>query len=197
MWFFALASGGFKEAAEDGVVFQSLVRASALDDPAHDDDGAQAPFGLIIGGGYSGVAEAGEEDLKFDGVVRLAALGTPGTIHVCVIGVNIATATAAKDPVLGLRRLKAATAQLSVDGHACQTTQHDQDIGKNEIWHGHITKELQARWWSLAFATQRPVAPTIVRTAGWYNSRAATARPFSPPQIESQLPRTWPARQLG
>jgi hypothetical protein len=65
VWFFALASGGFKEAAQDGVVFQSLVGASALDDPAHDDDGAQAPFGLIIGGGYSGVAEAGEEEFLF------------------------------------------------------------------------------------------------------------------------------------
>ena len=35
--FLALAAGGFKQAAQDAVIFQSFVGAGAVDDFAHDD----------------------------------------------------------------------------------------------------------------------------------------------------------------
>ena len=59
--FFALAACGFKQAAQDAVIFQSFLRAGAVDDFAHDDDRAQTALGLIIGGRDVGPAEAGEE----------------------------------------------------------------------------------------------------------------------------------------
>ena len=46
-WFFALAAGGFDEAAKDAVVLESLLAASALNDAAHDDHRAQALLGVV------------------------------------------------------------------------------------------------------------------------------------------------------
>ena len=65
MGFSALAARGFKEAAQDAVVFQALGGAGALDDAAHDDDGPQAALGLVVGRRDAGAAEAGEEEFLF------------------------------------------------------------------------------------------------------------------------------------
>ena len=48
--FLALALGGFEQAAQDAVVLQALIGASALDDFAHDDHRAQTALSLIFGG---------------------------------------------------------------------------------------------------------------------------------------------------
>ena len=72
MRFFALASGGFKEAAQDGVVFQACLGTGSLDGFTHDDHGAEAALGLVVGGRDVGVAEAGEEELLFRAVEALA-----------------------------------------------------------------------------------------------------------------------------
>jgi hypothetical protein len=61
----ALAAGGFKEAAQDAVVFQSVNRTGTLDDSAHDHHGAQTTLGLVVGGRNPGAVEAGEEELLF------------------------------------------------------------------------------------------------------------------------------------
>jgi len=47
--FFALAAGGFKQAAQDAVILQSVLAAGSLDDFAHDDHGPQAALGLVVG----------------------------------------------------------------------------------------------------------------------------------------------------
>ena len=74
--FFALAASGFEEAAQDAMVFQTFVGARALDDPAHDDHGAQTALGLIVGRGDVGTAKAGEEKFLFLAQETLAkALG--------------------------------------------------------------------------------------------------------------------------
>ena len=62
MRFLALASGSFKEAAQDGMVFQALVGTGSLDDFAHDDHGAEAALGLIVGRRDMGASKAGEEE---------------------------------------------------------------------------------------------------------------------------------------
>jgi hypothetical protein len=72
-------------------------------------------------------------------IVRLAALGTPRTIHIGVIRINIPAATAAEDAVLCLRWFKAASAELGVNGYTPQASQHDYDIRKNEVWNRHAT----------------------------------------------------------
>ena len=58
----ALSPSGLKEAAQDAVVFQSLVGTGALDNSAHDDDGAQTSLGLIVGRGDMGTSKTGEEE---------------------------------------------------------------------------------------------------------------------------------------
>ena len=60
---FALAAGGFKPAAQDAVVLQTLAGTRAVDDFAQDDDRAQTALGLIVGRGDVGAAETGEEVL--------------------------------------------------------------------------------------------------------------------------------------
>jgi len=59
--FYALAAGGFLEAAQDAVIFQPARPAGAVDDFAQDDDRAQTALGLVVGRGHLGPAEAGEE----------------------------------------------------------------------------------------------------------------------------------------
>jgi hypothetical protein len=63
--FLALASGGFKEAAHDGVILESFGSAGALDDPAHNDHGAEGALGVVVGGRDVGTAKAGEEEFLF------------------------------------------------------------------------------------------------------------------------------------
>ena len=60
---FALSSRGFKQTAQDTVVLQSFIGARALNDLAHDDHGAQAALGLVVGGWDIGPSEASEEVL--------------------------------------------------------------------------------------------------------------------------------------
>jgi len=60
---FALSAGGFKQAAQDAVVLQTLAGTRAVDDFAQDDDRAQTALGLIVGRGDVGAAETGEEVL--------------------------------------------------------------------------------------------------------------------------------------
>jgi hypothetical protein len=62
---FALAPGGFKEAAQDAVIFEAFVGAGALNDSAHDDHGTQTAFCLIVGGRDVGASEAGQEQCLF------------------------------------------------------------------------------------------------------------------------------------
>src|ERR1051325_1707106 len=62
---FSLTAGGLKEAAQDAVVFLSLVRAGAVDDFAHDDHRTQTALGLIVSRGHLGMAKASEEVLLF------------------------------------------------------------------------------------------------------------------------------------
>ena len=45
-WVFCPGGGGFKEAAQDAVVFHALVGTGSLDDPAHDDHRTQNAIGL-------------------------------------------------------------------------------------------------------------------------------------------------------
>lgn len=54
----ALSFGRLEEAADNAVVFQTFLRAGALDDFAHDDHRAQTLFGLVIGRGDPGMPEA-------------------------------------------------------------------------------------------------------------------------------------------
>jgi len=54
---FALSAGGFKEAAQDAVVLQTLAGTRAVDDFAPDDDRAQTALGLMVGRGDVGAAE--------------------------------------------------------------------------------------------------------------------------------------------
>ena len=61
--FYALAAGGFLEAAQDAVIFQPARSACAVDDFAQNDDRAQTALGLVNGRGYLGPTEAGEEVL--------------------------------------------------------------------------------------------------------------------------------------
>ena len=63
--FVALAACGFKEAAQDAVVLQALIGASALDDFAHEDHRAQTALSLIVGGRDVGPAKASEEEFLF------------------------------------------------------------------------------------------------------------------------------------
>ncbi len=63
MRLFALSACGFKQAAQDTVVLQSLIRARALDDLTHDDHGAQTALGLVVGGRDVGPSEASKEVL--------------------------------------------------------------------------------------------------------------------------------------
>jgi len=61
VYLFALAFGGFKEAAHDAVIFQAFVAAGALDHSAHDNHWAQTAFGLIIGRRHIGMVETSEQ----------------------------------------------------------------------------------------------------------------------------------------
>ena len=59
---FPLAASGFKEAAQDRMVLQSVFGTRALNDFAQDDHRAQTPLGLAIRRHNIWVAEAGEKE---------------------------------------------------------------------------------------------------------------------------------------
>jgi hypothetical protein len=63
--FVALAACGFEQAAQDGVILQSRFGAGPSKDPAQDDHGAQAAFGLVVSGRDAGTTEAGKEEFLF------------------------------------------------------------------------------------------------------------------------------------
>src|SRR2546425_2480932 len=62
---FALAAGGLLEAVQHALIFQPFGPAGALENFAHDDQGAQAAFGLIVSRGHVFVAQEGEHLLLF------------------------------------------------------------------------------------------------------------------------------------
>ena len=76
----ALSPSGLEEAAQDVVVFQSLIRTGALDHPAHDHHRAQTALGQVIGGRDLRAAKAGEQEFLFLAQQALAkALGVKGS----------------------------------------------------------------------------------------------------------------------
>jgi len=58
---FSLTAGRLKEAAQDAVVFQSPVRAGAVDDFAHNDHRTQTALGLIVSRGHLWMAKGSDE----------------------------------------------------------------------------------------------------------------------------------------
>src|SRR5881628_2338201 len=62
---FALAAGRLLEAVENALIFQPFRPAGALENFAHDDQGAQAALGLIVSRRHAVVAQKGEHLLLF------------------------------------------------------------------------------------------------------------------------------------
>ena len=61
--FLSLPFGGFHQAAQHAVVFQSFIGAGAVNDVAHDDHGAQAALGVVVCGRNMRMLEASEEEI--------------------------------------------------------------------------------------------------------------------------------------
>ena len=76
----SLPAGGFLQAAQDAVIFQPARSAGAVDDFAQNDDRAQTALGLVIGRGYLGSTEAGEEVFLLRAQEALASSGVCSTM---------------------------------------------------------------------------------------------------------------------
>ena len=57
----ALSSGGLHQTGKDAVGFQSAIRSGSEADLAEDHQMPKRLFGVIVGGGYAGASEEGEE----------------------------------------------------------------------------------------------------------------------------------------
>ena len=75
--------------------------------------------------------------LELNRLIHPSALRAARTIHIRVIGINVAATAAPEDAVLGRRRLKAPAAQLGVDSHARDAAQQSHEIGEDQVWQGH------------------------------------------------------------
>ena len=60
-WVDALSSGGLHQTGKDAVGFQSAIRSGSEADLAEDHQMPKRLFGVIVGGGYAGASEEGEE----------------------------------------------------------------------------------------------------------------------------------------
>src|SRR6185369_3804732 len=66
-----------------------------------------------------------------DGFVHLSALRAPGPVHVRVIRIHIAAATAAKDVVLAGAGLEATPAQFGIDRDGGARGEQDHDVSED------------------------------------------------------------------
>ena len=62
---YGLSSCGLHKAGKDAVGFESAFRSGSEADLAEDHQMPKRLFGVIVGGGYAGAAEEGEEKLLF------------------------------------------------------------------------------------------------------------------------------------
>ncbi len=66
--------------------------------------------------------------LKPNGVVHLGALGAAGAVDIGVVGVDVTTATAAKDPIFAGGWFKATPAKFRVNGGSGQGCQQRHNV---------------------------------------------------------------------
>ena len=59
----ALAASGLEKTAQQAVILQALVGASALDDFSHVDERTEAALGVIVGGRNLPAAKTGQKQL--------------------------------------------------------------------------------------------------------------------------------------
>jgi len=84
--------------------------------------------------------------LKFDRLVKFAAVRAAGTVHIRIIGVNVTALLAAEDLVLARGGFEVSLAEFLIDPHGTECAQQDGDIAENKFRKRHF-REWRKRCW--------------------------------------------------
>src|SRR3974390_1535205 len=135
---------------------------------------------------------------KLDRLIHLPALGAARSIDIGVVGVNITTASTAKNAILGGGRFETTASKLSIDSHPGQAGHGDNHVSENEIMNRHVSSGylLRHRRAEVKCAIQRSFAPKPagpLRTCfldEWTEAEIDFGLPL-PKQIGPPLLRRW------